>query len=86
MPAVAGVPVDARRVRQDRRAGLRQPRPHEPPPRRIDYIVIHDTEGPFRGIPRLIRDPEYVSWHYTIRSRDGQIAQHVKTRDIAWHA
>ncbi|GAA4507078.1 N-acetylmuramoyl-L-alanine amidase [Nonomuraea ferruginea] len=55
-------------------------------PRRIDYIVIHDTEGPFRGIPRLIRDPEYVSWHYTIRSRDGQIAQHVKTRDIAWHA
>ncbi|MGI5272611.1 N-acetylmuramoyl-L-alanine amidase [Nonomuraea sp. CA-218870] len=55
-------------------------------PRRVGYIVIHDTEGPFRGIPRLIRDPEYVSWHYTIRSRDGHVAQHVKTRDIAWHA
>ncbi|MDA0636716.1 peptidoglycan recognition family protein [Nonomuraea sp. MCN248] len=55
-------------------------------PRRVDYIVIHDTEGPFRGIPRLIRDPEYVSWHYTIRSRDGHVTQHLRTRDVAWHA
>jgi hypothetical protein len=27
-----------------------------------------------------------VSWHYTIRSSDGHIAQHVATNDIAWHA
>ncbi|MEV0586470.1 N-acetylmuramoyl-L-alanine amidase [Nonomuraea sp. NPDC050310] len=54
--------------------------------RRIDYIVIHDTEGSYRGIPSMVGDPKYVSWHYSIRSRDGHVAQHVATRDIAWHA
>jgi hypothetical protein len=54
--------------------------------RSVDYIVIHDTEGTYQGIPGMIRNPKYVSWHYTIRSRDGHVAQHVTTRDIAWHA
>ncbi|MGP3933733.1 N-acetylmuramoyl-L-alanine amidase [Nonomuraea sp. KM88] len=54
--------------------------------RSVDYIVIHDTEGGYRGIPSLVRNPKYVSWHYTIRSRDGHVAQHVATNDIAWHA
>ncbi|MEV5494406.1 N-acetylmuramoyl-L-alanine amidase [Nonomuraea fuscirosea] len=54
--------------------------------RAVDYIVIHDTEGSYAGIPSMIRNPKYVSWHYTIRSRDGHVAQHVKTNDIAWHA
>ncbi|MGW4963676.1 N-acetylmuramoyl-L-alanine amidase [Nonomuraea sp. NPDC004186] len=54
--------------------------------RSVDYIVIHDTEGSYQGIPSLIRNPRYVSWHYTIRSRDGHVAQHVATNDIAWHA
>ncbi|MGP4101292.1 N-acetylmuramoyl-L-alanine amidase [Nonomuraea sp. KM90] len=54
--------------------------------RSIDYIVIHDTEGTYEGIPSMIRNPKYVSWHYTIRSRDGHVAQHVPTNDIAWHA
>ncbi|WP_236052169.1 N-acetylmuramoyl-L-alanine amidase [Nonomuraea cypriaca] len=54
--------------------------------RAVDYIVIHDTEGTYQGIPSMIRNPKYVSWHYTIRSRDGHVAQHVPTRDIAWHA
>ncbi|QYC43310.1 N-acetylmuramoyl-L-alanine amidase A [Nonomuraea coxensis DSM 45129] len=54
--------------------------------RHVDYIVIHDTEGGYQGIPTMIRDPKYVSWHYTIRSRDGHVAQHVKTNDLAWHA
>ncbi|WP_246074939.1 N-acetylmuramoyl-L-alanine amidase [Nonomuraea terrae] len=54
--------------------------------RRIDYIVIHDTEGTYQGIPSMVRNPKYVSWHYTIRSRDGHVAQHVPTKDIAWHA
>ncbi|MFC5829481.1 N-acetylmuramoyl-L-alanine amidase [Nonomuraea insulae] len=54
--------------------------------RSIDYIVIHDTEGAYQGIPALVRNPKYVSWHYTIRSRDGHVAQHVPTNDIAWHA
>ncbi|MFI6732543.1 N-acetylmuramoyl-L-alanine amidase [Nonomuraea sp. NPDC050451] len=54
--------------------------------RSVDYIVIHDTEGTYQGVPSLIRNPRYVSWHYTIRSRDGHVAQHVATNDIAWHA
>ncbi|MCK2217123.1 N-acetylmuramoyl-L-alanine amidase [Actinomadura sp. ATCC 31491] len=54
--------------------------------RTIDYIVVHDTEGGYQGIPSMIRNPKYVSWHYTIRSRDGHVAQHVKTNDLAWHA
>ncbi|MEV4573879.1 N-acetylmuramoyl-L-alanine amidase [Nonomuraea jabiensis] len=54
--------------------------------RSVDYIVIHDTEGTYQGVPSLVRNPRYVSWHYTIRSRDGHVAQHVATNDIAWHA
>ncbi|NRQ31722.1 N-acetylmuramoyl-L-alanine amidase [Nonomuraea sp. NN258] len=54
--------------------------------RTVNYIVIHDTEGTYQGIPSMINDPKYVSWHYTIRSRDGHVAQHVATKDIGWHA
>ncbi|MGW4638324.1 N-acetylmuramoyl-L-alanine amidase [Sphaerisporangium sp. NPDC004334] len=53
---------------------------------RIDYIVIHDTEETYGKTLRLVDDPAYVSWHYTIRSSDGHIAQHVRARDVAWHA
>jgi hypothetical protein len=52
----------------------------------IDYIVIHDTEGYWDGVLDLVQDPAYVSWHYTLRSSDGHIAQHVRTEDVAWHA
>ncbi|MGW7524381.1 N-acetylmuramoyl-L-alanine amidase [Streptomyces sp. NPDC054783] len=52
----------------------------------IKYIVIHDTEGAWDGVLNLIQDPTYVSWNYTIRSTDGLIAQHVKAKDVAWHA
>ncbi|MEU8106243.1 N-acetylmuramoyl-L-alanine amidase [Nonomuraea muscovyensis] len=54
--------------------------------RRVDYIVIHDTEGGYDGIKSMVADPDYVSWHYTVRSRDGHVAQHVRTKDVAWHA
>jgi hypothetical protein len=54
--------------------------------RQIDYIIIHDTEGSYRGISALVKNPKYVSWHYTIRSNDGHVAQHVLNKDIAWHA
>ncbi|MFF0626512.1 N-acetylmuramoyl-L-alanine amidase [Streptomyces sp. NPDC004296] len=57
-----------------------------PKDQRIDSIVIHDTEGSWETTLRLIKDPKYVSWHYTIRSADGLIAQHVPTKDVAWHA
>ncbi|MFG2801283.1 N-acetylmuramoyl-L-alanine amidase [Streptomyces pseudovenezuelae] len=52
----------------------------------IRYIVIHDTEGSWEGVLNLVQDPTYVSWNYTLRSTDGHIAQHVKAKDVAWHA
>ncbi|MEV7085736.1 N-acetylmuramoyl-L-alanine amidase [Streptomyces sp. NPDC093085] len=57
-----------------------------PRSQKIEYIVVHDTEGSWDTTLKLIKDPEYVSWHYTLRSSDGLIAQHVPTKDIAWHA
>ncbi|MFK0170786.1 N-acetylmuramoyl-L-alanine amidase [Streptomyces sp. NPDC090306] len=52
----------------------------------IKYIVIHDTEGTWDGVLNLVQDPTYVSWNYTLRSTDGLVAQHVKAKDVAWHA
>ncbi|MCG5214385.1 peptidoglycan recognition protein family protein [Streptosporangium soli] len=57
-----------------------------PVSQKIDYIVIHDTETLYEPTLRLVQDPTYVSWHYTLRSQDGHIAQHVKTKDVGWHA
>jgi len=52
----------------------------------IDYIVIHDTETSYENTLKLVQDPEYVSWHYTLRSSDGHIAQNVRNKNVAWHA
>ncbi|MBN0043759.1 N-acetylmuramoyl-L-alanine amidase [Streptomyces actuosus] len=52
----------------------------------IRYIVVHDTEGRWGGVLDLVQDPAYVSWNYTLRSTDGHVAQHVKAKDVAWHA
>ncbi|MFJ3903819.1 N-acetylmuramoyl-L-alanine amidase [Streptomyces sp. NPDC090025] len=52
----------------------------------VDYLVIHDTEGSWDTTLKLVRDPTYVSWQYTLRSSDGHIAQHVPLKDVAWHA
>ncbi|MGA5564413.1 N-acetylmuramoyl-L-alanine amidase [Streptomyces platensis] len=57
-----------------------------PADQRVSAIVIHDTEGSWETTLKLIKDPAYVSWNYTIRSSDGLIAQHVPTKDVAWHA
>lgn len=53
---------------------------------RVEYIVIHDIEGSFDSAINTVRNPNSVSWHYTVRSSDGYIAQHVRTKDVAWHA
>ncbi|MFB9678626.1 N-acetylmuramoyl-L-alanine amidase [Streptosporangium vulgare] len=55
-------------------------------PRKIDYIVIHDGETSYDAMTRLVKNPAYLSWHFTIRSADGHIAQHLRARDIGWHA
>ncbi|MEU8386073.1 peptidoglycan recognition family protein, partial [Streptosporangium sp. NPDC048865] len=57
-----------------------------PGPRRIDYIVIHDGETSYDAMIRLVKNPAYLSWHFTLRSADGHIAQHLRARDIGWHA
>ncbi|MGW1161468.1 N-acetylmuramoyl-L-alanine amidase [Streptomyces sp. NPDC002519] len=57
-----------------------------PASQRIRYIVIHDTESQWDDVLKLIQDPTDVSWNYTVRSTDGLIAQHVKAKDVAWHA
>jgi hypothetical protein len=53
---------------------------------KIDTIVIHDTEGSWDTSLKLVQDPTYLAWHYTVRSSDGHIAQHVKTQDVGWQA
>lgn len=53
---------------------------------KIDTIVIHDTEGYWDTALQLVQDPTYLAWHYTVRSSDGHIAQHLKTQDVGWHA
>ncbi|MGK5639923.1 N-acetylmuramoyl-L-alanine amidase [Streptomyces sp. URMC 126] len=57
-----------------------------PASQKADFIVIHDTEATWEKTLQLIKDPAYVSWHYTIRSTDGHIAQHVPVKDVTWHA
>ncbi|MGW2405053.1 N-acetylmuramoyl-L-alanine amidase [Streptomyces sp. NPDC001739] len=57
-----------------------------PRDQKVDTIVIHDTEGSWDVTLKLIKDPKYVSWNYTVRSSDGLIAQHVPGKDVAWHA
>ncbi|MFE9835590.1 N-acetylmuramoyl-L-alanine amidase [Streptomyces sp. NPDC005551] len=57
-----------------------------PASQRIEYIVVHDTEGAWDGVLTMVQDPTYVSWNYTLRSTDGHVAQHVKAKDVAWHA
>jgi hypothetical protein len=59
---------------------------NRPQSQKIDYIVIHDTEGYWDDALKLVQDPTYLAWHYTVRSADGLIAQHVPTKDVGWHA
>ncbi len=58
-------------------------RPHSPA---LNQIVIHDTEGYWDTTIDLVKDPTYLAWNYTVRSHDGHIAQHLRTKDIGWHA
>ncbi|WP_443047982.1 N-acetylmuramoyl-L-alanine amidase [Streptomyces sp. H39-S7] len=57
-----------------------------PATQKIDTIVIHDTEGSWDTALKLVQDPTYLAWHYTVRSADGHIAQHLNTKDVGWHA
>ncbi|MFJ7068176.1 N-acetylmuramoyl-L-alanine amidase [Streptomyces sp. NPDC101115] len=52
----------------------------------VDYIVIHDTEADWNTTLKLVTDPTYVSWQYSLRSSDGHVAQHLALKDVGWHA
>ena len=53
----------------------------------IRYIVIHTTQGSYASAINWFQNPAaHVSAHYVVRSRDGNIAQVVLQKDIAWHA
>jgi N-acetyl-anhydromuramyl-L-alanine amidase AmpD len=57
-----------------------------PKSQKIRFIVIHDTEGSYPVTLKLVQDPTYLAWNYTVRSADGHIAQHLKAKDVGWHA
>ena len=61
-------------------------RTRRPASQRIDTIVIHDLEGRYDRAMKLVKDPSRVSWNYTLRSSDGHTTQHVRNRDVSWHA
>lgn len=35
---------------------------------------------------QTVQDPTEASWHYSIRSKDGHVTQHIRTKDVAWHS
>ncbi|GAB3005182.1 N-acetylmuramoyl-L-alanine amidase [Amycolatopsis acidiphila] len=57
-----------------------------PQSQQVTHIVIHDTECSYDAALALVQDPTYLGWHYTLRSSDGHIAQHIQTKDVGWHA
>ena len=91
LPARPGLRVDPGAVRAVRHdpGRLRQPRPRRTgrTPGKIDYIVIHDTEGDLgRRTLKLVQDPTYVSLalHAALVRRAHRPAR--ATKDVAWHA
>ncbi|MET9377418.1 N-acetylmuramoyl-L-alanine amidase [Streptomyces sp. NPDC002992] len=59
---------------------------NRPASQSIEYIVVHDTEATWDVTLKLVQDPTYVSWQYSLRSSDGHIAQHLPLKDVGWHA
>lgn len=60
---------------------------NRPDDMKIQYIVIHDTEGSYTSAIQHFQDTtSYTSANYVIRAADGQVTQMVKNSDVAWHA
>lgn len=60
---------------------------NRPAQQRVKFIVIHDAEGYYASTTRLAQRASYpASWQYTMRSVDGMTAQHIKAKDVGWHA
>ncbi|WP_446664538.1 N-acetylmuramoyl-L-alanine amidase [Flexivirga sp. B27] len=52
----------------------------------LNTVVIHDMEGSYEGSIKLVEDPTYLAWNYSVRASDGLIAQHLQAADVGWHA
>lgn len=60
---------------------------NRPKDMKIQYIIIHDTEGSYASAIKQFQDTStYVSAHYVIRSSDGAITQMVHDSDVSWGA
>jgi N-acetyl-anhydromuramyl-L-alanine amidase AmpD len=54
---------------------------------KIDYIIVHDTEGSYDAAISTFQNPaSYVSANYVIRSSDGAVTEMVRPQDVSWGA
>jgi N-acetyl-anhydromuramyl-L-alanine amidase AmpD len=54
---------------------------------KIDYIVIHDTEGSYSSAIATFQNPtSYASANYVINSSTGAVAEMVPPSDVSWGA
>lgn len=52
----------------------------------IDRVVIHVTQGSFRGAVKVFQNPGHgAAAHYVVR-KDGHVAQMIRELDVAFHA
>ncbi|HEU0335491.1 MAG TPA: N-acetylmuramoyl-L-alanine amidase [Gaiellaceae bacterium] len=54
--------------------------------RHIDRIVIHSTEGGFRGSVSWLQNPRARASAHFVVARDGGVVQLVHLSDVAWHS
>jgi N-acetylmuramoyl-L-alanine amidase len=53
----------------------------------VRYVVMHDNETTYDHTLKIFQNPlDYASANFEVRSSDGQVAQLVRTKDVAWHA
>ena len=59
----------------------------QPASMKIDYIIVHDTEGSYDAAISTFQNPaSYVSANYVIRSSDGAVTEMVRPQDVSWAA
>jgi len=54
---------------------------------KVDYIIIHDTEGSYSSAIATFQNPSsYVSANYVINSSSGAVAEMVRPSNVSWGA
>ncbi|MFB7498227.1 N-acetylmuramoyl-L-alanine amidase [Streptomyces sp. NPDC056161] len=84
-PRAAGV-VDFRGAQWVAASTANYRKADRPADYRIDRVVIHVTQGGYRGAVQVFQDPGHgAASHYIVR-QDGQVTQLVREQDVAFHA